>query len=52
MRLYNDNKHFPGVEVHHFDFVPSYIGGDESEGHFTVINEACSMLVRCCLFVK
>jgi len=23
----------------------SYIGGDESGGHFSVINEACSMLV-------
>lgn len=24
----------------------SYIGGNESEGHFSLINEACSMLVR------
>ena len=24
----------------------SYIGGSESEGHFSLINEACSMLVR------
>jgi len=23
----------------------SYIGGSESDGHFSVINEACSMLV-------
>ena len=25
--------------------VCSYIGGSESEGHFSVINDACSMLV-------
>lgn len=24
----------------------SYIGGNEEEGHFSLINEACSMLVR------
>ena len=33
-------------------FFSSYIGGSESEGHFSVINEACSMLVRYCSFMK
>ncbi|KAA8528950.1 hypothetical protein F0562_033562 [Nyssa sinensis] len=27
-----------------------YIGGSESEGHFSLINEACSMLVRCHIY--
>jgi len=31
-----------------YGFFCRYIGGNESEGHFSVINEACSMLVRCC----
>lgn len=31
-----------------YRFFCSYIGGTESEGHFSLINEACSMLVRYC----
>lgn len=27
-------------------FLCSYIGGNEQEGHFSLINEACSMLVK------